>query len=114
MAALAMAGAAFAVVSERYLQGVKSLTCEVEISEAEFTLTVSTKDRTLTLAAAGTKIPYAEVSENVLRFALKLPGQSSALECDLELPAGSLNCAPPGTPADSVEGRVVGFCVPAR
>jgi len=109
-----MAGAAFAVVSERHLQGVTSLTCELEISESEFTLSVSTRDRTLTLAGAGTKIPYADVSENVLRFSLKLPGKSSMLECELELPAGSLTCAPPGTAADAREGRVVGFCVSAR
>ncbi|MGH8629646.1 MAG: hypothetical protein ACREU7_02625, partial [Burkholderiales bacterium] len=103
-----MAGAALAVVSERHLQGVTSLTCELEISEAEFTLTVNTRDRTLTLAGDGTKLPYTDVSENVLRFSLKPPGKSSALECDLELPAGSLNCAPPGTPASSREGRVLG------
>ena len=114
MAALAIAGAALAVVSERHLQGVTSLTCELETRETAFTLTVSTKDRTLALAGAGTKIPYADVSENVLRFSLRLPGQSSALECDLELPAGSLSCAPPGTPSGSNEGRVIGFCVPTR
>jgi hypothetical protein len=65
------------------------------------------------LTLAGTKIPYTDVSENELRFALKLTGKSPALEYDLELPAGSLNCAPPGTPANTREGRVVGFCVTA-
>lgn len=112
VAALVTAGPALAVVSERHLQGVTALTCELETSETEFTLSVSTRDRTLTLA--GTKIPYTDVSENVLRFALKLTGKSPALECDLELPAGSLNCAPPGTPASTLEGRVLGFCVTAR
>ncbi len=114
VAVLAMAGAAHAVVSERHLQGVKSLTCELEISETKFTLTVSTRNRTLTLADAGTRIPYADVSENVLRFALRLPGESAALECDLELPAGSLSCAPPGAAVDSRDGRVLGYCITAR
>jgi hypothetical protein len=111
IAALAIGVAARAVVSERHLQGVKALTCELETSESEFTLTVNTKERTLTLAGAETKLPYTDVSESVLRFWLKLPGRSPLLECDLELPAGWLNCAPPGTPAKSQEGRVVGFCV---
>ena len=105
VAALLLAGPyAHSVVSDRHLQGVRALECDLESSPAEFKLLVNIKEHTLQLEEQVEKIPYQEISDSKLRFRLQQPG-APVLTCELELPAGSLVCTrPDGSPE-------VGFCL---
>lgn len=110
--AIAGAGEAGAIVSERHLRGVQALACELEASSngaaaAHFRLAVNSKDRTLRLESGGTPFRYEEISDTALRFPLSLPS-ASGLTCDLELPAGALSCA------EGAASPRLGLCLPAQ
>ncbi len=95
LAASLLAGTgAHSIVSDRHLQGVSALECELESSPSEFRLLVNVKDRTLQLEKTAKKISYQDLSESKLGFRLLLPG-APARSCELELPAGSLVCTLP-------------------
>jgi hypothetical protein len=109
--ALAGAGGAGAIVSERHLRGVKALACELEAAgdgaaPVRFRLAVNGKERTLRLESDGAPFRYQEVSDSTLRFPLSLPA-ANELTCELELPAGALSCA-----AGAATPRL-GLCLPA-
>jgi hypothetical protein len=111
--AMAGAGDAGAIVSERHLRGVKALACELEAASgsaapATFRLAVNSKERTLRLESGGQPFPYQEISDTALRFSLSLAA-GSALTCELELPAGALSCAASASPASPR----LGLCLPA-
>ena len=95
---------AHAIVSDRHLQGVSALECELESSPSIFTLLVDARKNTLQLENKTEKIAYEEVSEHVMRFPLALPATPVQV-CEIEFPAGSLVCTREGGEAD------LGFCL---
>ena len=89
---------AWSIVSERHLRGISALDCDLEGGTGDpartFRLLVHAREHQLQLDGAADRFPYEEASDSSLRFRLPLNGQS-ALECELELPAGALACADP-------------------
>ena len=94
----------YGIVSDRHLQGVRALECDLESSPTEFTLLVNARKHTLQLEKAFENIVYEEVSENMLRFQLTLP-EAPMRTCELEFPAGALVCTDNSGDAD------LGFCL---
>ena len=94
----------YAIVSDRHLQGVSALECDLESYQSEFRMLVNAKKHTLQLENDTQKITYEEVSEDTMRFALKLP-EAPLRICELQFPAGALVCT-------SEDGRAdLGFCL---
>ena len=102
----AMLGAApvQAIVSDRHLQGVSALECDLESSQSEFRMLVNAKKHTLQLENAAHKITYEEVSADTMRFSLALPDAPVRI-CELQFPAGALVCTRDDGQAD------LGFCL---
>ncbi|UCH49354.1 MAG: hypothetical protein JSU95_06120 [Betaproteobacteria bacterium] len=92
-----------AIVSDRHLQGVSALECDLESSQSEFRMLVNAKKHTLQLENDTQKITYEEISEDTMRFRLALP-QAPVRICELQFPAGALVCTSDGGNAD------LGFC----
>ncbi len=103
-AALFGINCAHAIVSDRHLQGVRAIECELESSRSEFRMLVNAKKHTLQLEDDPDKIAYEEVSEDTLRFVLTLPEAPQRI-CELQFPAGALVCTSNVGKAD------LGFCL---
>ena len=93
-----------AIVSDRHLQGVSALECDLESSQSEFRMRVNAKKHTLQLENDTHKITYEEVSEDTMRFPLALP-EAPVRICELQFPAGALVCTSDDGQAD------LGFCL---
>ena len=93
-----------AIVSDRHLQGVSALECDLESSQSEFRMRVNAKKHTLQLENDTHKITYEEVSEDTMRFPLALP-KAPVRICELQFPAGALVCTSDDGQAD------LGFCL---
>ena len=93
-----------AIVSDRHLQGVSALECDLESSQSEFRMLVNAKKHTLQLENGAQKITYEEISEDTMRFPLALP-QAPVRICELQFPAGALICTTDDGQAD------LGFCL---
>ena len=93
-----------AIVSDRHLQGVSALECDLESSQSEFRLQVNAKKHTLQLENETQNITYEEVSEDTMRFPLALPEAPFRI-CELQFPAGALVCTSEDGQAD------LGFCL---
>ena len=93
-----------AIVSDRHLQGVSALECDLESSQSEFRMRVNAKKHTLQLENEAQKITYEEVSEDTMRFPLALP-EAPVRICELQFPAGALVCTSDDGEAD------LGFCL---
>ena len=93
-----------AIVSDRHLQGVSALECDLESSQSEFRMLVNARKHTLQLENDVHLITYEEVSEDIMRFPLALPKAPMRI-CELQFPAGALVCT-------SDDGREdLGFCL---
>jgi hypothetical protein len=98
---------AHAIVSDRHLQGVSALECDLESSPSGFRLLVNTRKHTLQLEQQVETISYEEISDTTLRFQLVLP-ESSGRSCEIQFPAGSLVC-------ERNDGKTeFGFCLPVH
>ncbi|NIO39750.1 MAG: hypothetical protein GTO41_05865 [Burkholderiales bacterium] len=95
---------AYAIVSDRHLQGVRALECDLESAQSEFRLLVNVSKRSLRLEDEPSEIAYEEVSDHTMRFPLTLP-QAAKRTCDLQFPAGALVCTSKNGQAD------FGFCL---
>ncbi len=104
---------AWSIVSERHLRGISALDCDLEGGAGDtartFRLLVHAREHQLQLDGASDRFPYEEASDSSLRFRLPLSGQS-ALDCELELPAGALACAEPNV---SASRQRLGLCLRA-
>lgn len=98
---------AHAIVSDRHLQGVSALECDLESSPSEFRLLVNAKKHTLQLEEQAEEISYEEVSDSTLRFRLQLP-DSPGRTCEIQFPAGALVCTGGDGKTD------FGFCLPIQ
>ncbi len=104
IAAMLGAASVHAIVSDRHLQGVSALECDLESSQAEFRMLVNAKKHTLQLENTTQTITYQEISEDTMRFALVLPEAPMRI-CELQFPAGALVCTSDDGQAD------LGFCL---
>ena len=104
LAATLCVASVHAIVSDRHLQGVSAIECDLESSQSEFRLLVNAKKHTLQLENDTQKITYEEVSEDTMRFALKLPEAPERI-CELQFPAGALVCTSNDGQSD------LGFCL---
>lgn len=104
LGALLFVAPAQAIVSDRHLQGVSALECDLESSQSEFRMLVNARKHTLQLENDAHQITYEEVSEDIMRFPLALPKAPMRI-CELQFPAGALVC----TRDDGQED--LGFCL---